>query len=273
MRGVELLLSARTAWEQGALEEAGALYRGALEAGKLTADEVIEAHSHLGTVAFSTGKFEQAKQHFMTASMVDPNFLLPAEANRRANDFATEQRNYARTVGKLDLMLRPPPSATPGKPVRVEVKIKREALTTLKKIELSLEMGKRRLARQVVDARPELTLQLTVETFPKNSQLQLIVRGLDDHESTLVTRTASVAIEGGAPSESPLAGSPTRPSPAAGKSFWATPWPYVIAGTLLVSGGVTLIVMTHHPDVDTLPIQINGAPLSPGAVRSFGGRF
>jgi tetratricopeptide (TPR) repeat protein len=272
MRGVELLTSARAAWEQGALEEAGALYRSALEAGKLTVEEVLEAHTHLGTVAFSTGKFDQAKQHFLVAAMVDPNFLLPAEANRRANDFAGEQRKYARAVGKLDLSLRPPASASAGKPVRVEVRVRREALSTLKKIELSLEVGKRRLAQQILDAKSEVTMQVTVDAFPRSSQLQLIVRGLDDHESTLVTRTATLQLEASASSDGPSAQSP-RPSTVSGRSFWATPWPYIIAGTLLVSGGVTLIVMTHHPDVDTLPVQINGAAVKAGAARSFGGRF
>ena len=97
----------------------------------------------------------------------------------------------------------------------------------------------------------------------------MIVRCLDDHESTLVSRTANVAIEGGGALE-PIV---TSSSQKKGESFWATPWPYVIAGTLLVSGGVTLIVMTHKPDVDTLPIKVIGAPLSAGsAAQWFGNR-
>jgi hypothetical protein len=272
MRGVELLTSARAAWEQGALEEAGVLYRGAIEAGKLTAEEVVEAHCHLGTVAFSTGKLDAAKQHFLTAAMVDPTFLLPAEANRRANEFAGEQRKVARALGKLDLTLRPPRSAVAGKPVRVEVKVKRETLTTLKKIELSLEVGKRRLARQVLDAKADVALQLTVDAFPRASLLQVIVRGLDDHESTLVTRTANVAIEGGGSPSDPVIAEPSNHT-SKGKGFWKTPWPYIIAGTLLVSGGVTLIILTRHPDVDTLPIHINSLAVSAGEARSLGGRF
>ncbi len=274
-KGGELLASARSSWEQGSLEEAAVLYQSALDAGKLTADEWIEAHTHLGTVTFATGKLDQAKHHFAVAAMVDPNFLLPAEASRRANDFATAQRKAAEAGGKLDLILRPPGSATAGQPVRVDIRLKRDALTIVKKVELTIEAGKRRLGKQVLGAKPELELQVTAAAFPKNSQLQIIVRALDEHESTLVSRVANIAIEGGGPVlADPVTGLPKDPSTTKkgkGKSFWATPWPYIIGGTLLVSGGITLIVMTRFPDVDTQPIKIIGAPVSAGMAPRWAG--
>ena len=100
--GAPSLERARSAWSQADFDVAATAYQEALERGGLTHDETVECYSHLGAARYIIGRKAEAAPAFRIAAALDPQFVVPPEAGKKAAAVADKERKQTLSL-KLDL--------------------------------------------------------------------------------------------------------------------------------------------------------------------------
>ena len=121
--GAAALARARAAWNDADFDVAPELYQKALKAGGLARAEVLDAHVRAGSALAVTGKKRAALVELRQAALLDPHFVVPSEAGRRALAIAQVARKEQRRAGPLTVTADVRDEVTSGAPFAVEVSI------------------------------------------------------------------------------------------------------------------------------------------------------
>jgi len=238
--GEAALDRARAAWAQADFEAAQSAYQEAITRGGLSRTDVIDAYSHLGAAHFIVGKRDLAANAFRVAATVDPSFVVPAEAGKKAAALAEAQRKQ--TV-PFKLEAGAPDHVASGASFAVNVLFDAAQLPLLARIGIIVRDPATAKTYRF-EEQPKLVVTFRVPssmTLP-GADLDVRVDALDDHDNQLAVASTRVTVSG-----APVAATSETEKPSGGTSFWKSPWPYVIGGTLLAAGGVGLYFAVRSP--------------------------
>lgn len=232
---------ARNAWDRGEVSGAETAYKAAIENGELSPSEVVESYVRIGCARVLLGKKEAAANAFRAAAVIDPNFVVPTEAGPKANQIAANAKKDVAKFGGITLSLTAPQTAPLGKPVVVSAELDHSHLTIVKRLAV--------VAREGTSGKEykhdELTAEKVEFTIPgdmvmPDATILVRVDALDSYNNRIATQTSRVkagpAEAGTTAAAKPQGTKPKEPAKES-KSFWSTPWPYVIGGAVLVGAG------------------------------------
>ena len=277
--GGEALERARAAWEKGDYDVAEPLYREAVETGGLGPAEVLEAYVHLGATRSVLGKKALALAAFKSAAAIDPHFVVPPEAGKRAAQAADRARQAAPRMGAVSLQADFPSEVAPGESAQVDATLDGAHLGVATRMALSARdplSGK--AYNDVEDSAVSVHFKVPSSLALPGATLVLRVDALDAHQNRLASVDGKTHVRGEvvAAAVTPALGAGftgtfsgagvalTRPGTTSGaedkgrkKGFWATPWPYVIGGAVLAAGGVGIYFATRSSnDVNLEPVRL-----------------
>ncbi len=262
--GAAALERARAAWDKGDYDVAEPLYQEAIETGGLDPAEILDAYVRLGSACSVVGKKASALSAFKVAALIDPHFVLPPEAGKRAALIADRARRTETHIGALTLGANIPSDISPGESAQVDATLDAAHAVVASKIAVSARDPLS--GRSYADAQDPATsvhFKLPASLTLPSATLLVRVDALDVH----LNRLASVegkshvrAAEGaavGAVAVAPIfpvgsAAKAKQPDDGkdhkAGGGFWSTAWPYVIGGVALAAGGAAIYLATRSSD-------------------------
>lgn len=259
--GAPALKQARAAWDRGALDTAEPLYREALEKGGLAPDEVLEGYVRLGSIRAARGKRDQAVAAFRAAAILDAAFSVPGEAGPKGPQLADRARRDTAKIGSIQLSMRAPKEAPPGKPFTVTATLDKAHVPIVARIGVVAKDGTSG-KETTLEAKTDETVEIEIpgELALPNASIVVRVDALDAHANRLASTEDRVKIP--EPQAAPVVAS--APPPAAGTvgstyrpgdegvrrggTFWSTPWPYVIGSVALAGAGAAVYFGTRPPD-------------------------
>jgi hypothetical protein len=225
--GAASLDQARDAWNRGEFQQAETLLVEALSRGGLKRDQTLECYVKLGSARAVLGRKSESALAFRQAALLDADFLVPADAGKRAVQAADAVKKQQAGFGVLALKVDVPTTAKPGAPLSVSVSIDPAHTTLIARVGL--------LAREPSTGKtfnfenaPSEHMQFTIPaslTLP-NAALTIHVDALDKSDNQLAFGEAHVHVAGEQKSED-------TGTKKAGGGFWSTPWPYLIGGAVL----------------------------------------
>lgn len=244
--GAASLDRARAAWSQSDFDVAEVAYQEALDRGGLTRAETVECYAHLGAARYIVGRKGEAAPAFRIAAAIDPQFVVPPEAGKKATAIAEKERKQTLS---LKVELTSPQKVEPNGAFTVSVTIESAQLALVSRVGL-LVRDPRTSKEYRFEEQPRADVRFHVPSSMTiaGATLEVSVRALDAHDNELAEQEASVAVSG-----AKVIASETSHD---GKSFWKTPWPWVIGGALLAAGGGVGLYFALRP-----PSEVNmGAP-------------
>ncbi len=268
--GGETLGRAREAWDKGDFDSSEPLYKEALDRGGLTAKEALDCYVHVGAARAVMGRKRDALVAFRRAALIDPRFVVPSEAGKRAVQLANQARREEAKIGPFHLKTDVPETVAAAKPFRVGASMDATHAALITKIGVfARDPGSDKTFEKSDVAATSMAWELPATIAIANATLTVRVDGLDAHDNRLVSVEKRVRVGPGAPE--PIAAAPvptpkTVPGPSAatqplpkevdtdkgekkkGAGFWATPWPYVIGGVALAAGGAAVYLGTRPTD-------------------------
>jgi hypothetical protein len=268
--GTAALERARAAWEKGDFDVAEPLYREAIETGGLAPADVLEAYVHLGASRAVLGKKPGALSAFKTAALIDPHFVVPPEAGKRAVLAATRARAQVARIGKLSLQADIPSELSTGESAQIDATFDAGHSGFAAKIALFVRdplSGKTYGDTQ--DATTSVHFKVPSSFALPSATLLLRVDALDEHQNRLASVEGKSRVRAALPAPAVAlfgaaggagAGALVSPNLLAtggpkdsGKEtkkggFWSTAWPYVIGGAALAAGGAAIYFATRSTD-------------------------
>lgn len=259
--GGRALEQARAAWERGALVTAEPLYREALEKGGLAPDEVLEGYVRLGSIRATLGKKDSAIAAFRAASVLNASFTVPSEAGSKGARLAEKAKRDTAKIGSIQLAIRAPKEAHPGKGFVVTTTLDEAHLPIVNRIGLVARDGT--TGKEVtLEAKPAEAIEFEIgpEVTLPGASIVVRVDALDGKQNRLASAEERVRIPGESSDKAMVAGraegkgsgSVTSSSKAQGDpdvrkggSFWSSPWPYVIGGIALAGAGTAVFFGTR----------------------------
>ncbi len=236
---------ARNAWDRGDVSGSESAYKTAIENGELSPSEVVESYVRIGCSRVLLGKKEAAQNAFRAAAVLDPNFVVPGEAGQKAVQLAAAAKKDVAKYGGISLSMSAPPTSPVGKPITVGADLDHSHLTIVKRLAV--------VAREGTSGREYKHEEPTAEhvdfTIPADLALPdatILVRvdALDSYNNRIATQSSRVKADGDAkgggvvgPVAHDTKGQKPDNKPKESKSFWSTPWPYVIGGAVLAGAG------------------------------------
>jgi hypothetical protein len=270
--GAEALDRARAAWDKGDYDIAEPLYREAVETGGLAPSDVLDAYVHLGATCSVLGKKTSALAAFRAAALINPRFTVPPEAGKRAALSADRARHAVARVGGITLRADIPSEVDTGESAQVDATLDTGHLGVATRVALNVRdplSGK--VYNDSQDSAPSVHFKVPTTLALPGATLVLRVDALDAHQNRLASVDGKTHVRGPAPVPAAvalgagaaglrgsfsgagvtLAGAGPAGSDASKghkKSFWATPWPYVIGGVALAAGGTAIYFATRPSD-------------------------
>lgn len=266
--GVAALKQARSAWDQGAFETAEPFYREALEKGGLAPPEVLEGYVRLGAIRSRRGKKDSAIAAFRAASILDATFTVPSEAGARGSALAEKAKRDTAKVGSIQLGVDVPTDVAAGKSFKITASVDKGHLPLVNRIGVRAKDGT--TGKEVsLDAKPAESVEFEIGadlTLPGASIL-VHVDALDGHLNRLASAEGRVKVPADVPRTSLDRPNETESRQTAPKktglrkrSFWSTPWPYVIGGLAIVGAGTAVYFGTRpSPNVSVGTVEVRGA--------------
>ena len=259
VNGGSELEKARAAWSASDFDEAERAYESAITHGGLGRTDVLESYAHLGAARFITGKRDPALAAFKVAASIDPSFVVPSEAGKRADKLAETARKQA-PVLKFDASA--PSHVDSGSAFAVTVVFEPAQIALISRVGLLVRDGSSaRVYRFEERPQPLVRFRVPATMTLPGADLQVRVDALDEHDNQLALSGVRVAVSGTpvAPGE---AASDRRgdDAPSSTGGFWRSPWPWIIGGALVAGGGVGAYVALRPPSdvfVSTPRIQAN----------------
>ena len=271
--GAETLVRAREAWDKGDFDSSEPLYKEALDRGGLSAKESLDCYVHLGAARAVMGRKRDALVAFRKAALMDPRFVVPSEAGKKAIALANQARREEAKIGPFQLKTDVPESVPSQKPFHVAAWMDGTHVALVAKIGVfARDLGSDKTFEKSDVAASNVAWDLPATIAVPNATLSVRVDALDAHDNRLVSVEKKVRVGPGA---DPLAIAPA-PAPAATTirgpaaatqplpkeldqegqdkgqkkkgGFWASPWPYVIGGVALAAGGAAVYLGTRPTD-------------------------
>jgi hypothetical protein len=229
----------------------------ALARGGLKREQTLECYVKLGSARAVLGRKQEATAAFRQAALLDANFVVPADAGKRAVQAADAVRKQQAGFGTLALKIDVPSTAKPGAPLAVTVSMDAAHTTLFARVGLLARepsTGKTFNFENAPAERMQFTIPASL-TLP-NAALTIHVEALDKSDNELAVTEAHVHIQGEQRSED----SGTKKT---GGGFWSTPWPYVIGG-VLVAGAAAGSVGLYFGVQGSGTINVGAPTVRPG---------
>ncbi|MCC6646416.1 MAG: hypothetical protein IT374_12700 [Polyangiaceae bacterium] len=235
------LAQAAEKWEQGAITEAAPLYEKALSQGGMFPPDVVLAHARIGTVHAAVGKKEAAMNAFRVAAVIDPEFQLPAESGPVAKKLYEEARKQAQKQGgKLTVTVEAPERVDAQKGFTVTAKLPEAFAPVVDKIGVEVRDTATQKPGWRADqaATAQITFEVPAKHVPGGTTLIVRVSALDPSGNRWAMADTKVRVREGKPE---IVAAPEGPADKDEKSkskkgFFAGPWPYAIAGAVVLAG-------------------------------------
>lgn len=272
-RGTAALERARAAWDKGDYDVAEPLYQEAIETGGLDPSEVLDAYVRLGSACAVLGKKTAALAAFKVAALIDPHFVLPPEAGKRAAVIADRARKMEARIGAIALGASIPSEVSSGESPRVDATL--DAAHAVVASRIGLVARDPLSGKSYTDSQdPAATIHFTVPssmTLP-SATLQIRVDALDAHQNRIATVEGRTHVRAVAPATvAPIALAPIFPlgdgakpkgdsdkDHKSGGGFWSTAWPYVLGGLALAGGGAAIFLATRsNSDVNIGAVHVD----------------
>jgi tetratricopeptide (TPR) repeat protein len=261
--GAAALARARAAWDKGDFDVAEPLYQEAIETGGLDPAEVLDAYVRLGSVCSVLGKKATALAAFKVAALLDPHFVLPPEAGKRAALVANRARQASARAGAITLGATIPSDVVSGEAAQVDATLDPAHVAVASAIALSARdpLSGRSYADSQ-DPAAAIHFKLPASLMLPSAMLSVRVDALDAHQNRLATVEGRTHVRAAALApDAPIALAPVLPLDGSGKAttdegkdhksgggFWSTAWPYVIGGVALAAGGAAIYLATRSSD-------------------------
>ena len=261
-----LLLQAAKAWENAELNEAAELYDKALKEGDLFPADVLVAYLRIGTVRAAMGQKNPALSAFRVAAALDPSFELPSEAGPKAKAIYKQARKDAEMQGgKLEITAEVPTQSAPGSEFVVVARVA-EAFAplivdigiTVQDPSISTSSVKPWSTKKPADTKVQF--EVPGKVVMAGANLLVRVDALDSYGNRWASTQARVKVEGQASQGGIDPNDPFFDDGEADKKkdkkddsggFWASPWPWVIGGAIIV-GGTAAYFMSRPGDEVTV---------------------
>lgn len=264
-RGEPVYTRANASWARGEFDVAEALYHEALEQGGLNRNETLHSYVYMASARAVQGKREQAMSAFRQAVLIDPSFVLPSEAGKKAKVLGEQVRAREGRNGPFVMTALIPTRVSSGNAFAIGVQMDASRAALLTKVGLTVTSGMSGGAYEFEEDVPTPTGENTVKmkfdvparmAMP-GTEVHVKLAGLDPHDNELVTTEGHVTVAQGTGSAGIIAVTPTpddpnnKPEKKKG-GFWSSPIPYIIGGLILVGAGVGVYFATRPGDDVTL---------------------
>lgn len=261
-----LLIQAAKAWEEAELNKAADLYQKALEAGDLYPADVLVAYARIGTVLAAMGDRNAALSKFRVAAALDPTFELPSEAGPKAKAVYKQARQDAeRQGGKLEITAEVPTQSASGAEFVVVARLA-EAFAPLV-VDIGITVQDPSISTSTVKpwstkkpAETQVEFEVPGKVVMAGANLLVRVDALDGYGNRWASTQARVKVEGQASGYGAIdpndpffddGEKDTKKKKEEDGGFWASPWPWVIGGAIIV-GGTAAYFMTRPGDEVTV---------------------
>lgn len=246
--GAGALARARAAWDKGEADVAEAAYKEAIEAGGLAPDEIREGYVRLGSARGVLGKRDQAIAAFRAAAILDSDFQVPAEAGKKVAPLAQQAKKDVAKIGSLSFTATAPDKVEAAKPFKVKVQIDAAHVPVVAKVAVTAKDGSGGKDFTTKEQpRESMEIEVPGASAVAGAQITVRIDALDSRSNRLasVENRVQVASDGAAPAVVPV-DKPETPVPSGNrKSFFSTPWPYVIGGVVLAGAGAAIYFGTR----------------------------
>jgi hypothetical protein len=197
--GPAVLVRADAAWDQGDYDVASALYSEALEHGGLTPEGTLECYVRRGAALVVLGREKDALSALRFAALLNPNFILPPEAGRKASRIASQARREEQR-GPIRISAVVPDNVAANQPFHVDASMDAHQVVLISKLHVFVRDA---AVNKIFD---KSDLPSTNETFDIPATMAiaghtLVVRvdALDGHDNRLVSFEKKVTVAGAAP--------------------------------------------------------------------------
>jgi hypothetical protein len=234
------------------------------------ASDLLDAYVRLGSSLTVLGKKAAALSAFKAAALIDPHFVLPPEAGKRAAVIADRARRTEARIGPIALGANIPGEVASGEPAPVDATL--DAAHTAVAAKVAIVARDSSSGRSYADAQdPATTVHFSLPaslTLP-SATLYVRVDALDAHQNRLASVEGKSHVRGAAVAPAAMALAPIAPLGSADASkgdsdtnhksgFWSTAWPYVIGGVALAAGGAAIYFSTRSsPDVNLGAVRVD----------------
>ncbi|MCA9642745.1 MAG: tetratricopeptide repeat protein [Polyangiaceae bacterium] len=251
---------ADAAWHRGELEEAQKLYQEALDAGGLEPEEVVIAYSRIGTVKAALKDKAGALSDFRVASVVDPNFELPADSGPVARKLYAQAKSEAGEQGeKLSLNISAPEEIPANQAFVIETEIPEGFSVFVTRVVVTIEdtlTGKK--WRKKLDSSGKLTFKFPPKVAERGARLKVRVAGMDSKDNAWVAESLKIKVEGErSTGAAPASGSWGKEDPFANKKkdkkkdeggIFSGPVPWIAGGVAIVATAAVVFFATRPSD-------------------------
>lgn len=255
-----LLMQAAKKWEAAELTEAAKLYQQALDEGGLYPSDVLVAYTRVGTVQAATNQQNLALSSFRVAASIDPSFELPSEAGKKAQALYKKARAEAeKSGGKLEITAEVPTSSQPGQAFSVEAHMAEAYVALIQDVGITVRDPSVPSMKPFTAKKPAseaVTFEVPGKVVIAGASLLVRVDALDAHGNRWASSESRVKV-GQRPVAAPILEKDPDDDAAADKGkkdkkgFWASPWPWVIGGAVVV-GSVAGYFMFRPTDEVTV---------------------
>jgi tetratricopeptide (TPR) repeat protein len=251
---------ADTAWHTGELDKAMKLYEDALGEGGLEPNEVVIAHSRIGTVKAALKDNNGALSAFRVAAAIDPEFELPADSGPIAKKLYAKAHKEAEAFGgqRLAITVTAPDTIPAQRAFTVQTEIPEGFAVLVAQVVVTIEdpiTGKRWRRKQASE--PKVTFEFPKRVAMRGARLKVRAAAEDSQNNAWTVSETKIKVEG-TRELSALSGEPLGDKPKKDKkgdeSFFDGPIPWIVGGALVV-GGIILYAATRPPSDVTV-----GAP-------------
>lgn len=254
--GAGALARGRAAWDKGEADVAEAAYKEALEAGGLSPEETREGYVRLGSARAVLGKRDQALAAFRAAAVLDADFAVPPEAGKKAIPLAQQAKKDVAKIGTLSFTSSAPDKVEAAKPFKVKVQIDAAHVPVVSKVAVTARDGTGGKDFTTREApRESMEIEIPASSVIAGALVTVRVDALDPRNNRIATseNRVQVASEGAVAPVPVPTDKPEGPQPSGNrKSFWSTPWPYVIGGVVIAGAGAAVFFGTRPTEDVTI---------------------
>jgi hypothetical protein len=252
----EYVTNAETAWTAQRYDDAERQFRILIERGKLDPDGVVNAYVKLGAARAYLNKRKEATAAFRAAAVLRADFTVPAGSEAKTSQLADAARAEMAAIGSVRFGAKFPEAVRSGEGVTVATTLDEAHVAVVSRISVRVRIvGTDRAVSRSQPAAIALDFVIPAENVTGPGELVLEAFAEDKFGNALGVSRAQLTLSGNL-----LVSGEATPKPPAkpGKSFWATPWPYIGLGVLAVGGGALGYYYGLRPtdSVNVLPVRV-----------------
>lgn len=177
---------ADTAWHTGELDKAMKLYEDALGEGGLEPNEVVIAHSRIGTVKAALKDTNGALSAFRIAAAIDPDFELPADSGPVAKKLYARAHKEAEALGgqRLSIAVKAADTIPAQRPFTIETEIPEGFAVLVAEVVVTVEdpvTGKRWRRKHASD--PKVKFEFPKRVAIRGARLKVRAAAVDSQNN------------------------------------------------------------------------------------------